>query len=116
MGDVEVARILRDAAVYLRAHGWTQGGYGNDGGERCISGALQSVCGLSLHEYESGPDTILHSALGFSDAFSADLFNWNDALGRTVEEVLDRLESTALALEVRALAAAEKPVEVPVPA
>jgi hypothetical protein len=49
-------------------------------------------------------------ALGFERFPLA--FQWNDAPGRTVEEVLDRLESAALGLEVRALS---QTLEVAVP-
>jgi hypothetical protein len=48
------------------------------------------------------------SALGFvfwTNGIGTVLHDWNDAPSRTLDEVLDRFEATALALEVRALAA-----------
>jgi hypothetical protein len=112
MTDLEIARDLRNAAAYLRTHGWVQGSYGADGGSRCAAGALYSVTRDEIHNFLT-PQV---RALGFASTWHEHrmgvpaLGDWNDTSGRTLDEVLDRLESTALGLEVRALAA-DKPAE-----
>jgi hypothetical protein len=107
--DLEIARDLRAAADYLRTHRWIQGRASDDDGGACMGGAICEVVGwdCNLRPYVV--------ALGFAknqDAFLewGDMGVWNDASSRTVDEVLGRLESTALGLEVRALAA-DKPAE-----
>ena len=109
--DLRIAADLRKAADYLRTHGWIQGrAYGITGpdgyGPACIGGAILETCGdqcsveyaralgLGLNEYPEDPDPSCF--WGFMPA-------WNDTTGRTLEEVLDRLESTALGLEIKAL-------------
>jgi hypothetical protein len=111
MNDLQTARVLRAASIYLQTRGWIQYELGSNGGPRCMGGAICSATGLDeiavKGSYDS--DTILHicAVLGFENF---GVGRWNDQPGRTIEEVLDRLESTALALEVRALAA-ETPAE-----
>lgn len=121
--DLQTAKDLRAAADYLRVHGKLSGkgmtGFGEDGGPRCVIGAIGSV----VPECEpvfmfDGTGNFSRAArryalvLGFST--EGDVYAWSDA--STLEEVVDRLESVALNLEIRALATADKPVEVPVPA
>lgn len=101
--DLEMARDLRAGAERLRVQGWLQGDYGLRGGPRCLQGSL-----FPNHQFgdDPGPGDI-EKKLAYDNVLELGcaMFAWNDAKGRTVEEVLDRLESTALALEVRALAA-----------
>jgi hypothetical protein len=74
-----------------------------------MAGALRSVGALSMQEALLVADGPVASALGFGgvcmtfDARPA-MTRWNDAPQRTIEEVLDRLESSALALEIKVLA------------
>jgi hypothetical protein len=108
MSDLRMAETLRAAANYLRTSGWQQRSIGIDGGARCMAGALLSVTGEVLPFRR--PESLaarLSCILGFGPT-AEDMANWNDGYDRTVEEVLDRLESTALALEVRALAEESK--------
>lgn len=117
MNDLKMAADLRAAAGYLRQAGWLQGHAGGHEGPACMVGAILEVTGWT----DDPRDYLL--ALGFRAASSLEIMTtqsaldlkgtgpcWNDQPGRTFEEVLDRLESTALALEVRALAA-EAPIQ-----
>lgn len=107
MSDLETAGTLRAAAEWLRTKGWKQGEY-NPGGRGCLVGAIVSVqgfksmseAGSNINEWES-----LQALAPSSPICEAELVHWNDTRGRTLGEVLDRLESTALGLEIRALAA-----------
>lgn len=104
MNDLQMARDFRASADYLRAHGWQQGAFGKPEGPRCMAGSILSVTGKSCVAL----DRIYVATLGFNvDGWEGpgQMGTWNDEPERTLEEVLDRLESTALALEVRALAA-----------
>jgi hypothetical protein len=107
MDDLQIARDLRAAAGYLKEHGWLRGAWAGPNGGHCMGHALVQVAEGLGPRVEAAT-----AALGFrkftwvpgctldgDDCLTA----WNDNLGRTVDEVLDRLESTALALEVRAL-------------
>ena len=100
--DLKIAADLRKAADYLRTHGWVQFDLGRDGGPRCLLGAFDSIC--------AGREWPAMCAL-FPLA-GGSIVNWNNAPGRTLAEVLDRLESTALGLEIRALS---ETLEVAVP-
>jgi len=108
MNDLRMAGTLRAAADYLRTCGWRQRSIGIDGGARCMAGALLSVTGeiLPFRRPES-VSASLSCLLGFG-RHAEDMADWNDEYDRTFEEVLDRLESTALGLEVRALAEESK--------
>jgi hypothetical protein len=109
--DLDTARELRAAAGYLREHGWIQYQGGQDGGPRCLGGALLTAIGSGAWDCAALNDDA--AAMGFdapcSDCIGTSpsdaLVHWNDMEDRTLDEVLDRLESTALALEVRHLAA-----------
>lgn len=106
--DLEIATDFRAAANYLRIYGKTQGhdGFGYDGGPRCVIGALGSVANCDPYRVARAdidgwnariePYTL---ALGFKQ--TGLVYGWSD--NSTAEEVIDHLESTALALEVRAL-------------
>jgi hypothetical protein len=112
MSDLETARALRGTASYLRIFGWRKHEPGYDGGPRCLGGALLSVTGEHPEGVIPERASALGQAMGF-DTRGAELALWNDAPERTLEEVLDRLGSTALGLEIRALAAsATQPIEV----
>jgi hypothetical protein len=103
--DLEVARDLRNAAGYLREHGWQQGSMGRKGGPMCLGGALWECVGRTR------PIGSFSAALGIGHPQEPILAldwggvaYWNDRPGRTLDEVLDRLESAALNLEIRHLA------------
>jgi hypothetical protein len=98
MNDLRTAKDLRAAADYLRTHGWCRFDYGYDGGPACLTGAIVIVSsgGMDLKLGLQGDAYRVMKEQGFTT-------RWNDCAGRTVEQVLEGLESTALALEVRAL-------------
>lgn len=82
--------ILLGAAEYLRVHGWVQR-MGDPGGPRCAVGAV-----ISVHQ---GPER-LDAYAAFADAAGIDLRalsigDWNDAPGRTAEEVIAAFERAA---------------------
>lgn len=96
MTDLEIARDLRAAAEYLRTHGWRQGDWEGPDGSVCLAGALLKTGSWQRAHVD---------ALGLGYAVSTvGVGQWNDTPGRTIDEVLDRLESAALNLEIRALA------------
>ena len=118
--DLRIAADLRKAADYLRTHGWIQGrAYGFITGDgdapACIGGAILETCSdqCSVEYAKSlglGLPGVIHPD---NPSFFWGLMPaWNDAPGRTLEEVLDRLESTALGLEIKALS---ETLEVTVP-
>lgn len=119
MNDLQIARDLRSAANYLRNHGWSKQDFGRDGEARCLAGALCSVqrdrtgvVGMLFRSHWPAAE-----AMGFESGFAmvGPIAHWNDAKWRTLNEVLDRLESTALALEIRHLShETQAPLEVAV--
>jgi hypothetical protein len=102
--DLEMAGDLRNAAAYLRGYGWRQGNFGGDGGPRCMAGAILSAKKIFCNKYDFNYSLALRFAPNGFDG-PGEIGTWNDAQGRTLDEVLDRLESTATLLEIRALAA-----------
>lgn len=98
------AEVLRKAADVIRARGWRQHDYGEESGPVCAVGALNVAMGGDPWD-DHGPYTAeerLRQFLGWGDSVS----RWNDARGRTVEEVIAALEKAASLAE--ALAEASK--------
>ena len=92
----QVAADLRAAAEVLRRDGWTQGDYEKADGCKCLSGALRSVCG-GIDSTE--PERYL-PAWGYLRALiGREAITWNDAPGRTADEVIAALEAAADAAE-----------------
>jgi hypothetical protein len=96
---VSVEDVARLAAERLRVLGWQQGTYGDKcGGGMCIAGAIGSVVG-HRPEWPRGViggqvmDRI--GRLLLEDHVDADIVEWNDAPGRTVDEVIALLERVA---------------------
>jgi hypothetical protein len=123
MSDLQIAKDLRAAADYLRTFGWTRRGTIGDPGEpRCAGGALYSAIGIDFFADRGCAIRPHLVALGFTADVVWEMHNpftiacWNDTPERTVEQVLDRLESTALALEIKHLAATQPAESVPEPA
>jgi len=69
----------------LRERGWRQGPYDRD-----YSGRLCILEALSVATDEPTIPRVAIKSLGF--AHTGEAVDWNDAPGRTVEEVLERLE------------------------
>lgn len=73
---------ILNAADYIREHGWCQGTMMSLGGQVCIFGALTAVLGGRMLSARA----FLDKALGMPAHW------WNDAPGRTKEEVIAKLE------------------------
>jgi hypothetical protein len=105
------ARTLRDAAAYLRRHGWIQGAYDDDAATvftpaACTVGAIGMVCygrpvpapaqmfdRPGFDEFEAAVsylDQMLKDTYGQDDVYT-----WNDDRLRTTEDVLDVLAEVA---------------------
>jgi len=104
----QVAADLRAAAEVLRRDGWIQGTYGVIGGPSCAAGAvMQTVAdsgrwiGMSIEErqrYRVVMDRLSLTVIG--QKTRDDLVAlWNDAPGRTADEVIAALEAAADAAE-----------------
>lgn len=87
------SEVLRAAATRLETHGWCQGSLSKDD-RRCAKGALN-------HVGWDGPYlTWLDACEEFlDDVGSRCIADWNDAPGRTAEEVIAQLRRTAERLE-----------------
>lgn len=81
MTTTDVQPLLDRVADKLRTHGWCQGSLSDAGGRRCLLGAIWSVDDDTCKAEDE-----LRSRAGLGDFDS--LAGWNDAPGRTVEEVL----------------------------
>jgi hypothetical protein len=105
------ARTLRDAAAYLRHHGWIQGAYYDQAATvvtpaACTVGAIGMVCygrpvpapaqmfdRPGFDEFEAAVsylDQMLKDTYGQDDVYT-----WNDDKHRTTEDVLDVLAEVA---------------------
>ena len=106
-----VPTTLRDAATYLRRHGWIQGAYYEqaDSGlspAACTVGAIAMVCygepvATPAHMVELPGFTAFDAAVSYLDATLRDecdqdsVYTWNDDRNRTVEQVLHTLVEVA---------------------
>lgn len=91
------AERFRQAAQEIRTKGWVQGGTGGFGdptGPCCLTVALRRGRPLDGHEREE-------EAIGYlmRGVIGPGMISWNDAPGRTVEEVLAALEQAAVEAE-----------------
>lgn len=98
----QVARDLRAAAEVLRRDGWTRGFYTDpETGAHCAVGAIRSAISMTdsapmtpaLNERWDALEVVLN---GEGATF------WNDAPGRTADEVIAALEAAADAAEAQA--------------
>lgn len=86
----QVRKDSKAAADYIRKHGWCQGTTREfDGGPCCALGAVWSVCG-SLGGFNTEE---LERAI--KSEIDGSIPNWNDAKGRTKEEVIAVFERIA---------------------
>lgn len=94
------ARVLTDAARVIIRDGWCQGRTIDDQGRRCLSSALAAAtCGnraysdafrsLSVHLFGAAPTAVA----------GRNPTAWNDVPGRTVDEVVVALLTTADTIE-----------------
>jgi hypothetical protein len=104
------ARTLRDAATYLRRHGWIQGAYYDstvDGlhPAACTVGAIGMVCygrpvPAPAQMFDRPGHDEFEAAVSYLDCLLEDerghgVYEWNDDRARTVEEVLHVLTAVA---------------------
>lgn len=115
---LQTAADLRSAAAYINEHGWHQGVWRGENGAVCAVGGLVGVLdawsptnqwtpGLMVGETRARFDTardeleaLLWRNGSFEDATSVEA--WNDAQGRTREDVTGLMEKTAAWLEEQA--------------
>ncbi len=85
-------KLLNDAADYIEEHGWCQGELRDEMGQVCILGAIASIPDPEDWEPRSVALKALRAITGspFPD-------NWNDAPGRTKEEVIAAFRNAARA-------------------
>jgi hypothetical protein len=94
---VSVKRDLQNAATLLREMGWCQGDYFADG-RRDFWGAIFDATNIppwrdvSPRVYDAGAAVAAHLGIDPLPSFIAD---WNDAPGRTAEEVIAAFEAAA---------------------
>lgn len=89
--------IFSNAQKVLSHFGWQQGGYGNPEAGYCLYGALGKGQGLEagdLVEDNHGPTTRkVWDALDMAGShLDCEAVSWNDARGRTKEDVLNLLQ------------------------
>lgn len=90
----QVAAALEAAADYIETHGWTQGASIDGLGRVCASGAInrggecKAVVHNALREY-----LIESDAIGY---YTGSIMTWNDAPGRTQQDVTDGLRKAAI--------------------
>jgi hypothetical protein len=104
---IDTVKVLRAAKVVLTREGvWSQRlGFSNiDGSCMCAHGALNlAITGCPDTVETAHPAVIaLVSAIG-GDAY-AHIWDWNDAPGRTVEEVLAKFDEAIAAEEAKVAA------------
>lgn len=95
----ETSKLLLKAAAVIDERGWCQNEIGSRDGQVCLEGALYVAFYGKLavnHYLESHPVTYealcrIRKAVGMNAAFE-----WNDAPGRTKEEVVAKLRAVAL--------------------
>lgn len=109
---MKTSELLRKAADEIRRRGWHQGTYAAEGGtlESCAVCSLGAISAAALGspvafaDDRSTPATDrailrLAQAVAGPRAYGLHTVDWNDAEGRTVEEVLDAFERAAVAAE-----------------
>lgn len=101
----EAAAILKNAKTFLEDRGWCQFVGFDSEGHRCIIGAMGAVGKESPYsQYMQALHTLVNlieeKPLEFDNPSGASpIVAWNDAAGRTVEEVYDLLDRAAYKLE-----------------
>jgi hypothetical protein len=89
----EVADVLDGAADLIEKVGWAQGMWRTDKGEVCITQAIADASPFRTCSYREVVP--LRDVIGLP--WDMSLVRWNDAPGRTEQEVLDALRASAKA-------------------
>jgi len=84
-----VPDVLDAAADYIDQHGWTQGVFDDDEGHVCVREAINRTAPSILDAFRA--------ASALMDAVGDGATNWNDADGRTQDEVTAKLREVAAA-------------------
>lgn len=92
MEPEKIADVLDDAADYIEANGWCQKHLESPTGEVCASGAIRAVEPGAA--WGDGYDA-LALFLGLDNWLVSSIPRWNDAPGRTEQEVLDAFRAAA---------------------
>lgn len=79
--------VLQAAARYIDECGWTQGSYGVSGGPRCALGAILHVSDDST--------AVVRAAQRLKGFLGIDITVWNDAKGRTRDEIVAAMRAAA---------------------
>jgi hypothetical protein len=109
---MDTAEILRTARESLEGH-WYQGHYGDGEGDRCAVGHIMSAAGIDIDGYLSsrvgGPiwTRDVHAAVMLLGSVIKEQYPghddnvplWNDADGRTEDEVIAMFEKAAAKAE-----------------
>ena len=90
--------LLR-AAELLEANGWQQGRFGEAGGPQCVIGALNSAIHRAAANWLEVNSRVGVAILELQGHIEAPPIVWNDARGRTAQEVIGALRATAKKLE-----------------
>jgi hypothetical protein len=106
--SAQVAADLRAAAEVLRRDGWMQDDNGSCDGPKCLAGAVNYVVtgALSVDEFpeedeeqEARADAAMRVVADLVGENYVFIARWNDAPGRTADEVIAALEAAADAAE-----------------
>ena len=112
--DHEVANLLERAADLIEHEGWSHGLWRSpNGGGYCAEAAINIVATGTHRISSSVPGWQLAlcaqwAVLSMQRATDCALVFWNDAPGRTEQEVLDTLRAAAKDVEARAATRAER--------
>jgi hypothetical protein len=90
--------VLVGTKGYLLNRGWKQGGYGRDGGPRCLVGAMASVSGLKAPSKTRARPVAMRKAQRILEETVGTCASWfNDDDERTFEEVINALDDAIVA-------------------
>jgi len=89
------AQILADSATYIEQHGWIQGDAENRRGEVCALGAIGRVSYAPEIPKDARWDLYDEAVELLSSYLHKEIIQWNDALGRTAEDVITAMKEAA---------------------
>ena len=98
--------VLEGAREVLLKYGWFQGGFGTERIGFCLLGALRYSVTGNVSASAQPPETGL-AVRAVKNKLSGAVHEWNDAYGRSFEQVLDVL-ARAIASEKRAACAVKE--------
>lgn len=103
---IPTSEILNKAADYIETEGWLSGACGMEADTPglCIEGAIGAAIGAStfgfgerqVYAYDEVEECPAALAVSVHLETSGNLYDWNDAKGRTAEEVIEVLRATAV--------------------